>query len=251
MQPLAERGVLLTERKETSASSSMPDWESVRIFLEVVRHGSFRSAAEYLGQSVNVLRRRIEELELQMGTTVLTRHVDGVRPTPEGEQIFAAAEQMEAASFNLVRARDRAVPATFEGEVKLAVTEGLGTFWLVPRLVEFQRAHPKLLVDINCAMRSADVLRLEADASVQLIKPTNPDLKLVKLGRLHSMPFAAASYIDTYGTPKTVEEGLSHRLVMQVADQTATEELFEKTYPGLQKAPSVVMRTNVSSAHLW
>src|SRR4051812_3052603 len=125
MQPLAERGVLLTERKETSASSSMPDWESVRIFLEVVRHGSFRSAAEYLGQSVNVLRRGIEELEVQRGPTVLTGHVEGVRPPPEGEQIFAAAEQREAASLNRVRAGDRGVPATFECEVKLAVTEGL------------------------------------------------------------------------------------------------------------------------------
>ena len=94
---------------------------------------------------------------------------------------------METASFGLIRARDRSSPA-LSGEVKLAVTEGLGTFWLVPRLVEFQRVNSRLLIDINCAMRSADVLRLEADASVQLTKPTNPDLKLVKLG---SIPFDA------------------------------------------------------------
>src|SRR3954467_15057708 len=125
MQPAAQRGVRLTERPESVMPSTTPDWEGVRIFLEVVRRGSFRSASEHLGQSVNALRRRVEELEQHMGTVVLTRHVDGVRPTTEGEQIFAAAEQMEAASFNLVRARDRAGPATFEGEVKLAVTEGL------------------------------------------------------------------------------------------------------------------------------
>ncbi len=70
-----------------------------------------------------------------------------------------------------MRARDRAVPP-LSGEVRLAVTEGLGTFWLAPRLVEFQRAHPQLLVDLSCAMQSADVLRLEADAAVQLTKPT-------------------------------------------------------------------------------
>jgi DNA-binding transcriptional LysR family regulator len=251
MQPLAERGVLLTERKETSASSSMPDWESVRIFLEVVRHGSFRSAAEYLGQSVNVLRRRIEELELQMGTTVLTRHVDGVRPTPEGEQIFAAAEQMEAASFNLVRARDRAVPATFEGEVKLAVTEGLGTFWLAPRLVEFQRSYPRMLVDLTCAMRSVDVLRLEADAAVQLTKPTAPDLKVVRVGRLHSMLFAGRSYVETYGRPKTKEQLLKHRFVLQAADQTASREHYERVFPNTPQLGFVTMRNNTSSAHYW
>jgi DNA-binding transcriptional LysR family regulator len=250
MQPAQPRGVPIPERVIFGQTSATLDWEAIRLFLEVARRGSFRSASEHLGLSINALRRRIAELEAQLGVPLFTRHVDGVRRTAEGEEILSAARKMEAASFGVIRARDRSNPA-LSGEVKLAVTEGLGTFWLVPRLVEFQRAHPKLLVDINCAMRSADVLRLEADASVQLTKPTNPDLKLVKLGRLHSMPFAAASYIETYGTPKTIEEGLNHRLVMQIADQTATEELFEKTYPGIERAASVVMRTNVSSAHLW
>jgi DNA-binding transcriptional LysR family regulator len=176
--------------------------------------------------------------------------VDGVRTTAEGEEILAAARKMESASFGLIRARDRSVP-TLSGEVRLAVTEGLGTFWLAPRLIEFQRAHPKLLVDLHCAMQSADVLRLEADAAVQLSKPTNPDLKIVKLGRLHSMPFAGRSYVDTYGTPKTLEEALKHRLVLQVADQTATQELFEQVFPGIPHAGLVAMRTNVSSAHVW
>src|SRR5882724_9254403 len=106
MHPLVQRRVPPGEHRDGSGASTTPDWESVRIFLEVVRRGSFRSASECLGQSVNLLRRRIDELEHQMGATLLTRHVDGVRTTSEGAQILAAAEQMEAASFNLVRARE-------------------------------------------------------------------------------------------------------------------------------------------------
>ena len=71
-----------------------------------------------------------------MGVTLLTRHVDGVRLTPEGEEILAAARKMELASFGLIRARDSSLPS-LAGEVRLAVTEGIGTFWLTPRLVEF------------------------------------------------------------------------------------------------------------------
>jgi DNA-binding transcriptional LysR family regulator len=250
MQPLAQRGVPPAERRATITAPSTPDWESVRLFLEVVRRGSFRSAAEYLGQSVNVLRRRVDEIEHQMGVALLTRHVDGVRTTTEGEQILAAAEQMEAASFNLMRARDRAVPA-LAGEVRIAVTEGLGTFWLAPRLVEFQKSYPRLLVDLSCAMRSADVLRLEAEAGVQLLKPTAPDLKVVRLGRLHAMLFAGQAYIDTYGKPTTREELLKHRIVLQVADQTASRELYDQLFPGVPQTGFVALRTNVSSAHYW
>src|ERR1043165_373113 len=78
MQPLSNRGVPNLERDVPTA-----DWDSVRIFLEVARRGSFRSAAEHLGQSINGLRRRIAELEQQLGLTLFTRHVDGVRITAE------------------------------------------------------------------------------------------------------------------------------------------------------------------------
>ena len=249
MRALQHRGVPSTEREPTPPSAT-PDWETIHVFLEVARRGSIRSASDHLGVSINAVRRRLAELEQHLGVTLFTRHVDGVRTTAEGSEILDAARKMESASFGVVRARDRSVPA-LSGEVKLAVTEGLGTFWLAPRLVEFQRANPRLLVDLNCAMQSADVLRLEADAAVQLSKPTNPDLKIMKLGRLHSMPFASRSYIETYGAPRTIEDGLKHRLVLQVADQTATLELFERTYPGVSQEGLVALRTNVSSAHYW
>jgi DNA-binding transcriptional LysR family regulator len=250
MRLLSDRGVPLAERREQSSGPSTLDWENIRVFLEVVRRGSFRSASEGLGQSVNQLRRRIDELEHQMGAALLTRHVDGVRTTAEGAQILDAAERMESASFNLVRARDRVVPS-LAGEVRIAVTEGLGTFWLAPRLVEFQRTHPRLLVDLSCAMRSADVLRLEAEAAVQLTKPTAADLKVVRLGRLHIMTFAAQSYVETYGQPRSREELLKHRLVLQMGDQTSARQLYDQLFPGIPQLGFVAIRTNVSSAHYW
>src|SRR6186997_1569073 len=123
MQPMENRGVRQTEHEDSGAPAT-PDWEAIHVFLEVVRRGSFRSAADQLGQSINALRRRISELEHHLGVTVLTRHVDGVRTTAEGEEILAAARKMEAASFGVIRARDRTVPSV-SGLVKLAITEGL------------------------------------------------------------------------------------------------------------------------------
>ncbi|HMK79901.1 MAG TPA: LysR family transcriptional regulator [Xanthobacteraceae bacterium] len=249
MHSLSDRGVPLGEREEERGHTPHPDWDAVRIFLEVVRCGSFRSASDHLYLSVNVLRRRIEQLEQELNTTLLTRHVDGVRVTAEGEAILAAAKRMELVSFELVRARDRAIP-TVSGEVKLAATEGLGTLWIAPRMVELHRKFPRLLVDLSCAMKSADVLRLEADAAVQLIKPSAPDLKVVKLGRLHAMPFAAPSYAETYGIPRTKDEFLKHRLLLQIADQTQSAQIFERLFPGVAQQGFVVMRTNTSSAHI-
>jgi len=227
----------------------MPDWENVRTFIEVAQCGSFRSAACNLGQSLNALRRRINELEVQLGMTLFTRHVDGLRVTREGEQILAAAHRMQGAYFDLMRARQRAVPS-LAGEIRLAVTEGLGTFWLVPRLPEFQRAYPMLLVDLHCGMRSVDLLRLEADVAVQLIKPTAADLKMIRLGRLHTMPFAAEAYIRTYGMPKTLAELKSrHRIVFQVSEQSGGSQLYERWFSDAAHFGFLAIRTNSSTSH--
>jgi DNA-binding transcriptional LysR family regulator len=248
MCPIADRGVLWPEHRAADAKSV--DWDNARIFLEVVRSGSFRSAAERLGQSINVLRRRVDDFERQIGATLFTRDVLGTRLTEEGTKVVSAVERMEAASFDLMRARGLVNPQ-IEGEVRVAVTEGLGTFWVAPRLVEFQRKFPSILVDLHCAMRSADVLRHEADIAIQLARPTTLDVKVVKLGTLHVMFYAAQKYIETYGLPKDKEELKKHRIVMQFADQTSAKEIFDSWFPGTRQQDLLVMRNNVSSANYW
>ena len=236
-----DRGVHLEERRRV-ALGSLKDWDAARVFLEVARCGSFRSAAERLGLSINAVRRRVGEFERQIGATMFIRDVHGARLTEEGVHVMAAVERMEAASFDLLRSASNAL----SGEIRVAVTEGLGTFWLAPRMVEFQRSFPNILIDLHCTMRNADVSRHEADIAIQLSRPEAPDVIAAKLGRLHLMLFASEQYLETYGTPATVEELARHRLVIQPADE-ATANLF----PGYSERDLVVMKTNVSSANYW
>src|SRR5579872_926975 len=100
-------------------------------------------------------------------------------------------------------------------------------------------------------MKSADVLRLEADVVIQLERPTSPDLKIVRLGRMHVSPFASRSYIDTYGCPTTREELLNHRVVFHMSDQTRGHQIYDHMFPGKSQIGFVSMINNVSSAHYW
>ena len=210
------------------------DWDSVRIFLEVARIGSLRAAAIELNASANYLRKRIL-------LAVLFKNQ---------AEFLEAAKRMEEASFGLDRALSRTTPA-LSGEVRFAITEGLGTFWVAPRLIEFQRVYPGLLVDLKCEMRSADVLRLEADVAVQLAEPQNPDLKRIKIGRLHVMPFVSPSYVEIYGMPKDMDDlRHNHRVVIQDAEQTKGKEMYDR-HGRREQLGFVAMRNNVSSAHVW
>src|SRR5258708_39502013 len=98
-----ERGVPREERQKV-ALGTLTDWDAARVFLEVVRCGSFRSAAERLELSINVVRRRIDDFERKIGATLFTRDVHGTRLTDEGALVVSAVERLEAAAVHLLRA---------------------------------------------------------------------------------------------------------------------------------------------------
>jgi DNA-binding transcriptional LysR family regulator len=229
----------------------MPNWENIRVFLAVARHGSFRAAALQMNTTVNTVRERVSRFEDQFGALLFTRHRDGVRLTSDGERALSIAARMEAASFGLVRNRGPA-ERPLEGEVRIGVTEGLGTFWLVPRLIEFQRAHPRLVTQLHCTMTPADVLRAEVDLAIQIVRPTAPELKVIKLGTMHIMLCASKAYINAYGWPRSKEEiAERHRIVMQYADQGEGRRYYQKLFPGKPEPGFLAMQTNVSSALYW
>jgi len=248
MQTHGETGVRVGERVLRRPSKTLPDWENAHMFLVLARQKSFRAAAAALEISINALRDRIEDFERSLGMTLLTRHVDGIRLTAEGSRVLAAAAKMEEASFDLLHTCERSDRA-LTGKVRLAVTEGLGALWIGSKLIEYQRANPRLMVYMSAAMRSADVLRLEADISVQLTRPSAKDVRVVKLGRLHLVTFASQSYLDTYGEPTSVSDLVNHRIVLQADDDPAAQAFLNQVFPGIKSEELISLCSNVSSVH--
>ena len=251
MQSGSERGVRMSEHVLRRPIRGLTDWEGAHLFLELARRRSFRGAADHLNISVNALRARIDDFETSLGTKLVTRHVDGVRLTAEGERVLRLVTEMEKTSFELMRLCEPA-QIKVSGEVRLSVTEGLGAVWVGNRLMEFQRRYPELLVDVHATMKSSDVLRLETDIAVQLTRPTAKDLKVAKLGRLHLHFFASPAYVAHYGLPKSHADLIAnHRLVMQTDDDESAHRLYDTFFPGIPPEKLVSQRSNVSSVHYW
>ncbi len=234
----------------TTIERAALDWDNVRVFLDVTRAGSFRTAAARLNMTGNAIGHRIAQLERQLKVVLFTRHRDGVRLTEDGQNLLASAEAMEEASIGLVRGRG-VLAQPYQGEVRMAATEGLGTFWLTPRLIEFVRTNPKILVDLHCSMQRPDelVMRAQADFAVQIEQPTPRDLVNRKIGCMHVMPCASKEYLSTYGVPKSKDEIADrHRLVMQYADQGRGSEYYDELFPGKPQTGFMAMRTDASTA---
>jgi DNA-binding transcriptional LysR family regulator len=247
MQHKTQRHAAPVQHREADLVDT--SWDDLRAFLVCADQRSFRRAADVLGLTNTTMMRRLDRLEAELGFALFVRHQSGLQLTDEGGTILDDIRQMERISFNVFRrAAQTGVNPT--GVVRVAVTEGVGTYWVMPKLIDFQRTYRMLTVDLRCAMEQADVARLEADIAIQFDKPSNPDLIITRLGRLHIYPFASQDYERTYGLPGSIADFRNHRIVQQVAPQ-----LDEGAYArnlGLDSVAGIVgIRTNSSTATLY
>ena len=221
-------------------------WDDLRVFVVVARTLSFRKAATALRTSTQTVMRRIERLESIFEFRLFDRLYDGLSLTEKGQGVYQSAQEMERASHSLRAHLDQ--DPNLRGIVRCSVTEGLGTAWILPQLAQFSRAHPATIIHLRCAMEVADVMRMEADVAIQLEKPSRPDAKSVRLGRMHIYPFASRDYVEMYGVPKTLEDVTHHRIIHQQAPQV-DENLTQRSLKIPNIEGIVALRTNTSTAH--
>jgi DNA-binding transcriptional LysR family regulator len=239
------RGAAKTRQPEEVAASLQ--WDDLRVFLVCVDEVSFRAAGRKLGMDVGSVTRRIERLEQTLHLQLFNRLSEGVRLTEEGRQLAQDAAGMARLPLDIIR-RSQLQTTALRGLVRISVTDGLGTYWLLPRLLEFQRSNRLLTIDMQCTMLPTDVGRLQADISIQFARAERPDLIAVRLGYLHVYPFVSRSYVQHFGLPEKPADLVNHRIIHQVGplvDESANEL-------GLESIEGIIgFRTNSSTSVLY
>ncbi len=236
-------------QRERSPSVKAISWDDLRIFLACSEKASFRSAAKALGLDSATVVRRIDRLEQALGARLFFRLAEGVQLTDEGKRIVRDARDMQRASFNIVR-QSQVHANDLRGVVRIAVTEGIGTYWLLPRMLSFQQANRLLTMEMISTMAYSDVGKLESDIAINFTRPVGPDLIAFRLGYLHIYGFASIDYVERYGFPRDLNELSRHRIIQQAAPL-----LDEGAYArqiGVENVEGIVgFRTNSSAAVLY
>ena len=249
MHEVSQRGAASMQRTGPEDVLDEASWDDLHAFLICARHGSFRRASDVSGVNSATLTRKVERLEEQLSTKLFVRLQTGLVLTDEGKEALEKINAMEQLSFDVYRRAAKSA-ANLSGTVRVAVTEGPGIYWILPRLIDFQNTYRQLVVDLRCAMEPADVARLEAEISIQFERPTNPDLVAIKIGRLHIYPFASETYARTYGLPTSKDDWKNHRVIRQVAPQV-DDTVYARIF-GMDSFEGVTgMRVNSSTATLY
>ena len=149
------------------------DWQDVRIFVALARHGSLSGAARMLSVNHATIARRLHSLEESLGETLVERRREGYVLTPAGAYALEAATDMEQAAQTLGRGMTDGTPS---GLVRINSSPGLSASFLVPRLPTLAARYPKLDIDLAPALRSISLERHEADIAIRFDKPEDGDV---------------------------------------------------------------------------
>jgi len=142
----------------------LPPLNAVRVFEAAARHQSFNRAAEELHVTPSAVSHQMRVLEEYLGVALFRRRTRRVELTPEGRTYLPAVrdalEQLRLATEQVAR-RGEAGPLTISAAPAFAVG------WLMPRLAEFQLAHPDIEVRLTTSVELVDFDRSDVDVGIR------------------------------------------------------------------------------------
>jgi DNA-binding transcriptional LysR family regulator len=188
------------------------DWDDFRVFLEVVRTGSFNRAAVRLKMTQPTVSRRLARLEAAMGVRLFDRDRRGPRLTFEGQRIFNDAT---AAQTALKRAANQAASGSgrVEGDCSIYMGDGVASYWMTRFLNPFFSRYPNIELKLFGAFDPPGDKRDIFDLHVHYYEPSEAEPVAVKLGTMHFVPFASREYLRLHGVPRSLDDLGHHRLL--------------------------------------
>jgi DNA-binding transcriptional LysR family regulator len=188
-----------------TAPEAWLDWERQRAFLAVLDAGSLSGAARVLGLSQPTVRRRIEDLEHQVGAPLFTRSPSGLTPTGVARDLGQHARTMATAAEAFMRTASGDADAD-EGVVRVTASEVIGVEVLPPIMAELRARHPGLVLELSLGSRNEDLLRREADVAVRMSPPAQKSLVARRIGAVRLGLFAHRKVLEAHGTPLAPED---------------------------------------------
>ncbi|MDB5516007.1 MAG: LysR family transcriptional regulator [Tardiphaga sp.] len=116
--------------------------------VEVARTGSIRAAAELLNLTPSAMNRRIQDLELEVGTPLFERRPRGVKLTTAGE-MFVRYARSQIAEAERMKSQVEDLRGLRRGPVLIASSQALAHDFLASRVAEFGKRHPKVMFDLK------------------------------------------------------------------------------------------------------
>lgn len=217
------------------------NWDDLRFFLAVARHGSLSAAARVLEVTQPTVGRRVAAFERELGVKLFVANRLGQELSSVGRELLTHAERMEQSALAAASAgswRD----GDMRGTVSITASEWLINAVLAPALASLGERYPELELDLIADVRHLDVMRREADIAVRPSRFTEDDVVQRKVGQVSFALYASKEYLERHGQPDFAAGAPGHRLIAMGKALSRVPDL--EWLPPLTSLARVVARCN-------
>jgi DNA-binding transcriptional LysR family regulator len=186
------------------------DLNETLIFARVVEHGSFISAARSLRLPKTTVSRKVQELEVRLGATLLHRTTRKLGLTEAGNLYFEHAQR-------IARELDEAESAVGQlqegprGWLSVTAPYSVGVNWIAPLLGEFHARHPEVRVELLLSNEPMDLIAKEIDVALRVGNLPDSNLVARRLSVFRTQVYASPLYLERFGEPLQPEDLRHHR----------------------------------------
>jgi DNA-binding transcriptional LysR family regulator len=185
------------------------DTEAIRVFVEVMRSGSFAAVARARNVDPSSISRVIAGLEDDLKVRLFQRTTRSLSPTDAArayfERVEALVEQLDQAAQEATDSGD-----TPRGTVRVTVIEGFAQVALVPLLPEFFERYPEVTVELMLASGFLDLVEERADMAIRLGKLHESSHIAHRILDFNYTACASPAYLKRRGRPSRPEELAEH-----------------------------------------
>ncbi len=176
----------------------LPPLNAVRVFEAAARLASFNRAAEELHVTPSAVSHQVRALEEYLGVKLFQRLTRQVQLTTEGRLYLGpvrdALEQIRLATEQI--ARDR-----HSGPLTISAAPSFTVGWLMPRLSQFQLAHPDIEVRLNASVEVVDLTRSDVDVGIRSGTGEWPGLRGHRLMAEELVPVCSPALLEGTDAP--------------------------------------------------
>lgn len=193
--------------------STMFDWNDLRHFVAVARHGSTLAAAKALQVDASTVQRRLQALEQRLGRPLVERLPSGSRLTSFGQALLPHAQAVEQA----VQAMEQHVAALgrdLSGVVRVTCPEPIVLRLTDSALLDrFHALHPGLRVEFVMSDHYVDLSKGEADVALRSGDTDDGELVGRKIADSLWAVYASRAYVERQGKPASAADLGAHAWV--------------------------------------
>jgi len=149
------------------------NWNDLKYFLALAREGTVSSAGRVLNVKHTTVARRVEALEVSLGSRLFDKSRSGYAMTQAAENLYQQAVSME----EKVRSIDRQASnqdSALAGPLKLTVAFELANRLIIPKLDGFCQRFPDIEMQLLMTKGLVDMSAMEADLAIRMT-PSPPD----------------------------------------------------------------------------